>query len=342
MIPEPLPQIGAMLCRDTELPVYLHDVNGGKHWKLAGSCVLVAPDLVLTIGHILGEREQPPQLDRYRVFLPYQGLLKIAEQPPQWEPQEARGDNLALIRLKDPVEEWAPLPPRKYDPVQEKEQGDALVCGYGSWPRSPLGRLEGIQQQHLIRLGPPKDPKFQWKHYDNLDLSWSASQNPGLIPGRGNSGGPMLKESPAGSVVGIIREAGKDQQAGSWIGRDRWRWLADLVQAHPPQREHRYQLLTIDGTGQSIPFQVPPGTRSVRATLNASQGMRLQMEIVSADQSAGLLQRLAGNNRASGRFLHRTLDDLKGAKEIAIGVCPVATAPKQAKEVLAQLCVVFL
>ena len=340
MIPEPLPQVGAMLCLDTELSGDF--ANGSKYWKLAGSCVLVAPELVLTIGHILGEREQPPRLERYRAFLPYQGLLEFDEaKPPQWEPQVA-GDNLALIRLKKSVEKWAPLPPRK---VHKKEQADALVCGYGSWPRSFLGRLEGIQQQRSVRLPRYKDPDLSFR-VDNLDLSWSASENNGLIPGRGNSGGPMLKlqkESPARSVIGILREAGKDQQAGSWITEQRWAWLKDLVQPQTPDLEHRYRLLEISGMpGELIPLEVPEGATSVRATLNASQGMRLQMGIVPADESAGLLQGLADDDHASGRFLCRTLDGLEGAKEIAIGVCPVARAPIRAKEVLAQLCVVFL
>lgn len=338
MIPEPFPQIGAVLCLDTELPGDYKD--GSKYWKLAGSCVLVAPRLILTIGHILGERHQPPRLERYLVFLPYQGLLELDGEPPEWEENQVEGDNLVLLLLKDTdtVEEWAPLPPRNYDLVQQKEQGDALVCGYGSWPQSGLSRMEGIQQHHLVRLA-HKDGEVPWRHYDRLDLSWSSSRNNGLIPGRGNSGGPMLTESPAGPLVGIIREAGMDQQAGSWIGRDRWRWLADLVQPQPPHPEHRYELLRIDGTGQTIRFQVPNGAKGVRATLNASQGMRLQMKIAHRPEE---LQQLEESDPSSGRFLCRKLDLEAGTKEIVIGVCPVKRAPKHATEVLAQLCVLFL
>jgi hypothetical protein len=209
--------------------------------------------------------------------------------------------------------------------------------------------LEGIQQQHKIRLGPPPRKKSTsgWSHYDNLDLSWSSTENGGLKAGRGNSGGPMLwHENGSLSIVGISREVKEDQQVGSWIGWERRNWLRKALgprqpPAGPMMPQRIWKALNIDEAGQVVFLDILNGVTRIQATLNASQGLRLQMGIESASNAQSLLTRLQSNNRSSGRFLFRSAEVPKDSGKIAIGICPVATAPRKAESVQAQLCVLF-
>lgn len=355
-ISEPLAQVGAVLYYDSELdtPALPDYKQGGKHWKLAGSCVLVSPTQILTIGHILGGHGESAAALRkyYSIFFPYAGFFTLSQKNPlQWETKQTLGDNLALATLSEPITAWPPIPPLKIE-GRLKYKDQATVYGYGSWPESEFGSIEGLQQQLLVELGPPNVPRWRekpgWKHYDNLDVSWSSWENGKKTIGRGNSGGPFLwSKNGSPSVIGITREVNKDQQVGSWISRDRRRWLkeAPLSQnatVSPAADWKAWQLLSLDADGyQVIPFAVPPGATRVQATLNASQGMRLQMDIVPANQTASLIARLKADDEASGQFLARKLDVTSEVKEFAVGVCPVTAAPKRAKGVLAQLCVLF-
>lgn len=349
-LPEPLPQIGAVLSFDSE--VSSPDDRGSRYWKIAGSCVLLSPNRCLAVGHVLGGRSAPPVIvrHRYAVFFPYAGFFRLSDPPLSWEIDQTKGDNLALIALERPVEHLRPLRALRI-PNQERRTGSAVVCGYGSWPGSAFDRLEGLQQQHPVRLGRPQDASVPgWRHYDQLDVSWSSVANGGLTAGRGNSGGPFLRlDNGSRSVIGITREIQRDQQAGSWIGNDRTRWLSGALNGQgsvavpitaPLSTTSR--LLTIGAAeGEVVRFEVPEGATQVQATLNASQGLRLQMGIVPAAEARGLLNRLKLDDEASGQFLYRDLKLPEGLKEIAVGVSPVANARADAESVFAQLCVLF-
>jgi hypothetical protein len=350
---EPLQQVGALLYLDSELNPPDHE-RGGKHWRLAGSCALLAPDKILTIGHILGERGATPDYisGHYAVFFPYEGLFRI-DSGTDWEDQTP-GDNLALARLGNSLRFCSPLPYLKIR-SSDKYSGKVSVCGYGSWrglrTDSPN---QGLQQRPEVSLGPPPRAVRQalsiegWNHYDNIDLSWSSHDSGGLIAGAGNSGGPMLwRTDGVLSVVGISREVLSDQQAGSWIGWDRLRWLQNKIPAPAPgftqplARTWRLLKIQVD-EGMLIPLEVPPGTTRVKITLNANPGMRLQMGIVPAPAPANLLSQLAMDDQASGQFLSREIESGPGAQEITVGVCKVTRAPLRQEEVFTQLCVLFL
>lgn len=339
MTPEPsgpLPQVGAVLYLDSEIGPNPPDYTGGKHWKLTGSCVLVAPDRILTIGHTLAARSEILPAGRYAAFFPYVGLVPIVPIPKdglEWEPDQVRGDNLALAKLENPVKSWLPLQPF-YEKGWKKRLDDALVCcGYGYWRKGglPLGGFEGLQQQHQVDLGSQKS-------VDNLDLRWSSSKNEGLAAGRGNSGGPLLW-SGEHRVVGINREVVGDRQLSSWITRDRMKWLEPVSTPPDPGQisaplKQEWELLTLTPEeGQERRFEPPKKARHVRATLNASPGLRLRMEMTPA---------LSESKTSTGRFLYRESELPEGTKEVVIRVDRAPRSPYQAgKQVLGQLCVLF-
>lgn len=329
--PDPLPQVGAVLYLDSEIGPDPPDYTGGKHWKLTGSCVLVAPDRILTIGHTLAARSEILPAGRYAAFFPYIGLIPVNTNL-EWETNQTRGDNLALATLEGRVEHLPPLRPYKIL-SSYKYSKQALVCGYGRWVKSPLGDHEGLQQQHLVSLGPSEEGG--WEHYDNLDLSWSSREHGDMAAGRGNSGGPFLW-SESHEVVGISREVAGDQQIGSWIGHDRMEWLQKLVttDGSTPDLTKEWSLLTLTpDKGEVRQFSVPKEAKRVRATLNASPGLRLRMEMTP----------LVGEPKTStGRFLCRESELPEGTKEVVIRVDRAPRSPYQTgKQVLAQLCVLF-
>lgn len=337
--PAPLPQVGAILHLDSALPYPETELyRGNRHWKLDGSCVLMTPQRVLTIRHILEKSGISA------VFLPYEGIFPISG-PPEREPpsrtDENFGDNLALVTLGDRVESATPL---RHRWNHRKNTGSVSVCGYGSWPGSQTGYDDGLQQVYEVALGPDNNDH-------NLDISWSSRKNGGLAAGRNNSGGPMLSEHQ--KVIGIQREASGDRQICSWIGDDRDEWLtgareaADEPAFSAVEAERRAFLLTIEARGGvAVPISIPPGSRRLEATLNATDGLRLQMEVVPADESSGLLERLRQSNRSSGRFLHRSYPSEETAtgarRDLVIGVAPVASAAERRPKVAAQLCVRFV
>src|SRR5262249_35067157 len=143
--------------------------------------------------------------------------------------------NLALAELSGKLDAWPAIRPLKID-GQMKYDGMATICGYGSWPDSGFGNVEGLQQQLRVELGPPKVQPWRespgWAHHDHLDVSWSSAANKGKTVGRGNSGGPFLwLENGVPAVIGITREVNKDQQVGSWISQDRNSWLKTIPES---------------------------------------------------------------------------------------------------------------
>jgi hypothetical protein len=351
-LPKPLPQVGAVLRFDSEISP--PDFRGGKHWKLAGSCVLLSQNRCLTIGHILGGRWERIAASRHAVFFPYEGFFALSGSPLEWEDKQTPGDNLALVDLARPVDHWPPLRHLRIRGVYRKT-GSAFVCGYGCWPGSPFGRLEGLQQQHLVHLGPPHDVPPQkvpgWRRYDRIDMSWSSMANRLHTAGRGNSGGPFLwQDNGSLFVVAITREVQRDQQVGSWIGNDRTRWLDHELNGQLQAAGHpwtaplstAWELLSFGAReGKLIRLPVPPGATLAKATLNACQGVRLQMEVVPEAQDDSLLDRVKGNDEASGQFLDRTCKLPEKTQEISIGVAAVARAQARSERVFAQLCVLF-
>ncbi len=334
--PDPIPQVGAVLYLDSEIDA--PDYTGGKRWKLTGSCVLVAPDRILTVGHTLAARSQIMAPGHYAAFFPYAGLFPI-DPNLEWETNQVPGDNLALATLQGPVTHLPPLRPSKISSIY-KYSGQAFVCGYGRWTSSPLGDHEGLQQQHLVPLGPPqgRSSPAGWEHYDNLDLSWSSGENSGLTIGRGNSGGPFLWSNDSDQVIGISREVMGDQQVGSWITHNRISWLNSSLppagQA-PPHLPREWKLLELTEDKEEIAqFGVPEGAQRVRATLNASPGLRLQMEITPP--VGGTPQ------NSTGRFLYRESELPAGTQTVIIRVGRVPRSPyTSGKQVQAQLCVLF-
>jgi hypothetical protein len=325
--PDPLPQVGAVLYLDTE--VSPPDYTGGKRWKLTGSCVLVSPDQILTIGHTLAARSEILPEGHYAAFFPYEGLVPITGL--LWEDKQISGDNLALADLGRRVVRWPQLRPFYNDTKGFKHSVSAQVCGYGVWRGSPLGGLEGLQQQHLVPLGAGSGKL----RIDHLDISWSSHGMSGLVMGRGNSGGPLLwSERPL--VVGINREVAGDQQVASWITNDRMsKWL-DAGALHPaahatPALKTAWKLLEITPEkGAAARFEVPAGAKRVHATLNASPGLRLRMDLPG------------DHNTNTGRFLSREAPLPEGAEEVVITVGRAPRSPyKAGQKVLAQLCLLF-
>jgi len=154
------------------------------------------------------------------------------------------------------------------------------------------------------------------------------------------------------SVVGINRERAGDQQIGSWIGRKRWHWLNKALReirkteefAEPSlPLERIYRPLRIPaGGGDVVTLRVPPGATRLKATLNATRGLPLQMKIRAGGEADELLDSARADGVASGRFLFRDFLLQEGVDEVVVGVASVSRAPMRADFVLAQLCAMFL
>lgn len=337
--PDPLPQVGAVLYLDSEIGPNPPDYTGGKHWKLTGSCVLIAPDRILTIGHTLAARSEALPDGHYAAFFPYLGLVPIVpidENAPvwlEWEPNQTKGDNLAVARLQEPVNHWLPLQPF-YERGWKNRLDHALVCGYGDWRKGglPVGDFEGLQQQHPVALGSQQSVA-------KLDLRWSSRKNEGLAASRGNSGGPVLW-SEDHRVVGINREVDGDRQLSSWVTRERMAWLKPVsLLAGPGQvsapRKQEWKLLTLTPEKEATAeFPVPEEAKLVRATLNASSGLRLRMEMTPT---------VGEPKTSTGRFLCRESELPEGTQKVVIRVGRAPRSPYlDGQQVLAQLCVLFV
>lgn len=351
-LPSPIPQVGAFLNLDSRLPIP-DALMGNRHWVLAGSAALMAPDRVLTIGHLLDRRA------RSAIFFPYEGIFRLSD---DWtrEPQ-VFGDNLYLVGLERELRLTRPLPYWRTRSAYRHDE-EATVCGYGQWPGANgaapgepepaagepgIDALDGVQQIHRVRLG---RQERSWDHYDQLDISWSREVNE-LTLGEANSGGPILRPDDE-DVIGISRESGIDQQAGSWIGNDRKEWLDLYLGRHrrrrgrrvAPERRPPARSRCIWSGDEPWLFQLtaPPGTARVAATLNASRGLSLQMRLAPGEAEASEFEDLADDGRASGRFLYRELNSLGDGRQVTIAVAPVRRARRTSDWVIAQVCVQFL
>lgn len=350
----PLPQVGAVLAFDSELvkpDVEKHDFRGHRHWKLIGSCVLVAPSRILTLNHVF-QRSSP-----VAVFVPYEGLFALGDGIEQQG--EHRGDNLILCSLKPRGGNGGQLPhvaklhpPKEYAPFQKESR--ATACGFGQWPTNvDFEGLNGLQQRHSVRLEQRRRKHWTTNKYD---VFWSSEDMGNLEVGRHNSGGPLFVERKSElSVIGLIREKFEDLQIASWMDGERKEWLREELKNLQSENKDGfsgkrfYQDFSLDvgDPGALFKLELPSGTKRVQATLNASDGIRLQMKIGMAEEANGFLQGMAaGDAPSSGRFLYEELildgqaESVK--REVLVGVVPSPAGPPKAQRVIAQLSVLLL
>lgn len=358
--PAAYPQVGAVLQLNTALVDpskddkidNTHCLRGHKHWLLDGSCVLLGDDRVLAIRHTLLKR------GKKAAFFPYEGLFLMEE---GFERDYPYGDNVMLISLGSRLRGTVPLP---FAYGSKRDVLQAAVAGYGRWKepatvvkeagwtieRTHVHR-DGIQRQAFVKLGMPSNGP----HDDNLDLNWWSPYNDRLVAHVNNSGGPLLwQEGPDPGlpiqVVGITRETKGNQQSCSRITRDRLRWLEGELSNHrgqegkAPERLPPIHAKIQKTTGwSSETLTVPEGPwKTMAVTLSATDGLRLQMGLLG--QSHQDLKGVGADDHASGRFLYREWPLPKGAKEITIGVAPVAKSLKgdgDPESVEAQICCGF-
>lgn len=342
LYPEVVPQVGANLYLDTALDP--PDVKcGSRHWLLSGSCVLVAPNQILTIGHALS------RTGTYAAFFPFEGIVLLEGEP---VPQFSYGDSVVLATLERDLETVAPLP---YWKVRKRrlQREQAWVGGFGDWKGVPGAEEDGLQRLVRVELGGlPRSYERRRVREDKLDISWWSLHNEGVEALLDNSGGPLLWQrrvdsDPPFGVVGVTREHLGPQQVCSWITQTRDSWLRELVgrrrwarpAVEPRGREARH--LVVGGAGHVERVHVPPGASRIQATLSATAGFRLQMGVRPAPAPEGFLQDLAEDTHASGRFLYRERNLDPNTREIVIGVVPVAKVPAEADEVQAQLGCMF-
>ena len=330
-------QAGAILHLDTALD-YGDPLDGNKHWVLDGSCVLVAPDRILTLRHGL-DKSRPAA-----AFFPYCGIVWIKD----WIEDYDYGDTLCLCELEKSVTHVAPL---RYEYVSRKDLQSVLLVGYGRWTGTeewkPDWQEDGIQRSVEVKLHLPGSRKSVI-HGDNLDINWWSGWNGGLGAGMNNSGGPMLRiDDGSHSILGLTREERRGQQTSSRITKDREEWLKSHL--GPPRTDHRgssgpelrHMNVEVTGSGVYQAFEVPDGAGSVRATLSATPGLRLQMKIYLETDGLPFPGDLGKSDGQSGRFLTRERNDLGDATWIWVGVVPVERAPIRVKKVQAQLCCMF-
>lgn len=343
------PQVGAILHLNTNYPV-ADPFPGNKDWFLDGSCVLVQPDRVLTIGHVVNPCKPSA------AFFPGEGLFPLIDEEAEY-PRYASGDNLALVRLGERVEHAPPLWIRKIR-EEQRRRGFAFVSGFGRWSRNGAEGRDGLQRRVRVKMGMPRWWKGQYNHYDNLDLCWWSLNNVGLSAQRNNSGGPIMWSNGRGGfdVIGVNREVeGECKQVGAWIGRERRDWLRERIGARPDtdsvlqpiDRAYRPFEISADG-GEILPFDIPPGTAAIKATVNATAGLRLQAKLVipAPVDDAGrsdLLATTRADCDAAGSFLFRAINDIApGSTTAALAVAPCETARPQAEKVHAQANLLFL
>ncbi len=94
--------------------------------------------------------------------------------------------------------------------------------------------------------------------------------------------------------------------------------------------------------GVTVSLAVPERASQIKATLNATEGLRLQMTLESAADSRRIFERTKDDDRASGQFLYREKALAEGTRHVTICVAPVARAPARIDGVIAQLCVMFV
>jgi hypothetical protein len=341
LFPEIVPQVGANLYLDTALDPPCPE-RGHHRWLLSGSCVLVAPDKVLTIGHALS------RTGRHAVFLPFEGIVHIDADLVRQFPY---GDSVVLATLTRRVETAAPVPYWKLWKSRLR-RSEAWVGGFGDWKGIDGAEQDGIQRLVKVRMGIPGRHEGKSLREDNLDISWWSLHNDGVEALLDNSGGTLLlpgfRRRDSLSVVALTRERKGPLQICSWVTRDRDNWLRKHLgwsRWHRPEKEplarHVHELV-IGREGAVVHLPVPSGGASeVRATLSATAGLRLQMKIRPDPEPASFLRDLSVEKESSGRFLCRSEPIDPGTNEIAIGIAPVIPSPVGAEQVQAQLCCMF-
>jgi hypothetical protein len=329
-----IPQVGAILHLDTTLSHPGAEL-GNKHWMLDGSCVLVAPDRILTVRHTLGKTALSG------AFFPYEGIVPIEDERME---DYTYGDTVCLCRLK-----WAVRysPPMHYDYTSRTKLHSAVVAGFGMWNRAGWEQ-DGIQRSSEVELHMPGKEDHE-RYGDNLDICWWSPWNDGLRAERNNSGGPLLlREIDGHTLLGLNRETKQDQQAASRITRERLVWLdgeLDGVSCRPidrPVQREAGKALSLRHDGWACEsFEVPLGATKVHATLSATPGLRLQMGFAEPGEEEWLRDRVKQNDENSGRFLYRCEPLPAGISKLIVGVAPVAAAPARAESADAQLCCMF-
>lgn len=332
-----LPQVGAILHLDTELS-YPAVERGNKHWMLDGSCVLLAPDRILTVRHTLGKS------GKAAAFFPYEGILPIGSEQDERVEDYDYGDSVCLCRLEEAVRFSAAL---RYDYVSRKKLRSGVVAGYGTWDRVGW-EADGLQRSAEVQLHMPGDDDRE-RFGGNLDVCWWSPWNDGLKAERNNSGGPVLLRQIDGlTLVGLSRETKRNQQVASRIADTRRTWLDDELEGvswrpleWPMHREPARPLSVRYDHGVTESFPVPEGAKEVRLTLSATPGLRLQMGIAEPGEERRALERLRHDDESSGRFLYRREKVPAGASSLAVAVVAVAEAPARVESVDAQLCCLF-
>jgi hypothetical protein len=336
---------------------------GNKHWLLDGSCVLVGNDAVLAIRHTVLKSGLKA------AFFPYEGFFLLDKDS---ERDYKYGDAVTLINLDKRLRATRPFP---FAYGGKDRVDSATFVGYGQWkapaPNPGSGSYkDGIQRRATVEVGLPEEPvelgvpeeRKDVPEDDNLDLNWWSPWNGGVVAELNNSGGPLLWEECDGvaaslRVVGIGRETKGYQQICSRIANERYRWLCELLPERHRQGSYGIsarlpaRTVEIPQKGIELTFEVPsshwdmPSGRwkEVAATLSATDGLRLQMGPLGSEKHKSLAD-VAEDDHASGRFLYREWPLPKDAKEVTIGVAPVAKSLKgdgDPASVEAQICCGF-
>lgn len=347
----PLPQVGALLNYNSYLPE--EDPGrffGSRHWDLEGGAILVAPDRMLTVRHAI----QKTLITEQAVFVPGHGIFSVKREEPVQEHDRASTDLdwLVLVRLDRPVEGLAPLP---FGYVSRRAAGMQTLAlyGWGGWrigvdKSGPLA--DGIQRSYRVQ---PLDPNTH--SYHNLDLIWRSPKVESPFALRNNSGGAIFGRNDEGRevLVGVIRSADDDVQRASRIGVNRNHWLhSEIVPASLPSvtaaplgfhcEQHRIDLANRRSLTVALP--VLDTSRKVRATLSATPGLLLQMQVADHGWDDASLERLAQDHHAAGRFLYREHDlpsDQDGSGQAHVGVTVLEDGPEPRDHVEVQICATF-
>lgn len=328
-----VPQVGALLVLNSRLPRPGSGL-GDRDWILGGSCVLVSPDQVLTVEHVI-----PQENRKSAVFLPGVGIVELdvaRASGGRWTP----GDDLVVIPMRTSVT-LPPLPIRKIPRV--RKSGWAYVGGYGLWEGLVDGGEPPLQQ--VVRVSTARYPGAP--PCDNLDIEWYPQLNQGIRALHYNSGGPMMWGDGRGQywVVGINREAPPERQVASWIGWQRYHWLRSILKA-PGSAASAGRPVDVDVTvppsGEVIQVPVPEAAKRAVVTLNATGDLPLQIELEDpySGKGAALLAKAAATPDHAGSFLARS-KDLGGKGTLAVAVAPLAGLPFPPQGVKAQLRVAF-
>ena len=358
----PSPQVGALLHYNSFLPEqdpfrYI----GSRHWDLEGGAILVGPDRVLTVRHIL---EKSSRSER-AVFLPGHGIFKVKPEPVVLEREDRlAGDHdwLALLRLVRPI---LGLPPLPFQYVSRRSKGMKSIDLYawGGWrlAEGSDGTLGGGVQRSITLQ--PDDPGTHG--YSPLDLLWTCPLGKVVQALRDNSGGAVLGRNGGDKqvVVGVIRSADGAKHAASRIGFNRERWLyrqlgrkesvptAEAAQtdaaetAKPLHLDFQQDVInTTDRRWFNLRLPAHRGSRRAQVTVSATPGLLLQAELSLQPWDDGSLVALSRRHRAVGRFLYRDLDLPDGLGEspaVYLGVAALEEGPELRERVEVQICATF-